>query len=213
MRVEQELERAVRLRAEGDLGSEQEHLALAELALRRRRCRPRGNAGPTPSLSAAASLSSNHATVLTPLIAAFGASSITGLLSKNTSTFFSKPKASGIGVVDRDLQDDAGNVVLRAGQRPLGAVLRDLDEVIADRQAEVMTEHRGATERDDHAAGFRELLQLRHGLLDARRGRDARDIPRAFIRRRLAAAAEAAATAVGSRECRRRGRGSRRTST
>ena len=76
----------------------------------------------------------------------------------------------------------------------------DLDEVIADRQAEMMAEHRRSAERDDRAAVFGESLQLRNRLLE----RDAAEL-RAILRRNIGRrgwpppAAATTAAAVGLR--------------
>jgi len=43
-----------------------------------------------------------------PISDEFGASSITGLFSKNTSIFFSKPKASGLVLSTATLRIDPG---------------------------------------------------------------------------------------------------------
>ena len=101
---------------------------------------------------------------------------------------------------------DPGNVVLVARQRALGAGAGHLDEMIADRQAEMMTEHRRAAVGDDGAAFFRELLQLRNGLVDGDAAEMAADIPRAGLPDSAAVRRRSRHRRRRFRECRRRGR-------
>jgi len=57
-----------------------------------------------------------------------------------------------------------------------------------------MTEHRRSAERDDHAAGFRELPELRHRALDRDASEMGAKFLRHFVRGRLASAAASAST-------------------
>ena len=166
-RVEQELERPVRLGAEDDLRAEQHQPARCRPSPRRSRRRRRGGPGPTPSRCAAAPRVEPRDR-RTPRGAASGPSRNTGLLSNITST--SSPHAPGERVrrCPRAPQHRAGDVELLARQRPLAPSASALDQVVVHRQAQVAAPAPSSCRWSAIVPpASRNCLQLRHRLRHA----------------------------------------------
>ena len=181
-------------------GPKQQHLALAERGLDGGRAALEIVLAPRPALSAAAPSSRTTPPASRPCSVASGASSSAGLLSKNTSTFFSKPERQRVGVVHRHAAGSSREcrTSCRAAASPLpSAALPPGDRSPAGRGARRAP--REPPMATMHAAGLRKRLELRNRLRDVTAPRCERYSSGMLVGRRLPPPPNAAAAAVASR--------------
>ena len=170
-------------------GPNRKHLAACRAAPHRRRRRLRGSAGPTPSPNAASPCREPRRPDARRAATPPAPRCSTGLLSNITSTSRSHAERHRIGVVHRDAQQRARDVVLVARQRTFDAGRRSSRP--GDRctgRPRCWPSVGRTAERHDHAALLGELLQLRQRLLGGDVAQRVAELGRDVLGARLATA-------------------------